>query len=37
MQLWAEEFEKVYPDVKIEIEGKGSATAPTLSLRERRN
>lgn len=28
MTLWAEGFSKFYPNVKIEIEGKGSATAP---------
>ncbi len=28
MTLWAEEFKKSYPAAKIEIEGKGSATAP---------
>lgn len=28
MTLWAEEFYKFYPNVKIEIEGKGSTTAP---------
>jgi phosphate transport system substrate-binding protein len=28
MALWAKGFEAHYPDVKIEIEGKGSATAP---------
>jgi phosphate transport system substrate-binding protein len=28
MTLWAEGFYKFYPNVKIEIEGKGSATAP---------
>ncbi len=28
MTLWAEEFETVYPNVKIQIEGKGSSTAP---------
>jgi phosphate transport system substrate-binding protein len=28
MTLWAEDFRKVYPSVKIEIEGKGSSTAP---------
>jgi phosphate transport system substrate-binding protein len=28
MTLWAEGFNKVYPGVKIEIEGKGSSTAP---------
>lgn len=28
MSLWAEGFKKYYPNVRIEIEGKGSATAP---------
>jgi phosphate transport system substrate-binding protein len=28
MTLWAEDFRKLYPGVKIEIEGKGSSTAP---------
>jgi len=28
MTLWAEGFQKMYPNVKIEIEGKGSSTAP---------
>lgn len=28
MALWAEGFRKFYPDVKIEVEGKGSNTAP---------
>ncbi len=28
MTLWAEEFNKLYPNVKIQIEGKGSSTAP---------
>jgi ABC-type phosphate transport system substrate-binding protein len=28
MTLWAEGFRSVYPNVKIEIEGKGSGTAP---------
>ena len=28
MTLWAEEFKKFYPNVNIEIEGKGSSTAP---------
>jgi len=28
MTLWAEGFTKFYPDVHIEIEGKGSSTAP---------
>jgi phosphate transport system substrate-binding protein len=28
MQLWAENFKKYYPNVNIQIEGKGSSTAP---------
>ena len=28
MALWAEEFRKSYPNVQVEIEGKGSSTAP---------
>jgi phosphate transport system substrate-binding protein len=28
MTLWAEQFKKFYPNVKIQIEGKGSSTAP---------
>lgn len=28
MTLWAEGFQSAYPNVKIEIEGKGSSTAP---------
>ena len=28
MTLWAEGFQKEYPSVKIQIEGKGSSTAP---------
>ena len=28
MTLWAETFYKFYPNVKIQIEGKGSTTAP---------
>jgi phosphate transport system substrate-binding protein len=28
MTLWAESFQKHYPSVKIQIEGKGSSTAP---------
>lgn len=28
MTYWAEDFRKVYPNVNIQIEGKGSATAP---------
>jgi phosphate transport system substrate-binding protein len=28
MTLWAEQFKKMYPNVPVEIEGKGSSTAP---------
>jgi phosphate transport system substrate-binding protein len=28
MTLWAEEFQKLYPSVRIQVEGKGSSTAP---------
>lgn len=28
MTLWAEGFQKMYPNVQVEIEGKGSSTAP---------
>ncbi len=28
MTLWSESFRKVYPNVRIQIEGKGSSTAP---------
>src|SRR5215203_2059516 len=28
LTLWAEEFRKMYPNVKIQVEGKGSSTAP---------
>ena len=28
MTLWAESFNKFYPNVKVQIEGKGSSTAP---------
>ncbi len=28
MALWAESFRRLYPNVKIQIEGKGSSTAP---------
>lgn len=28
MTLWAESFRKLYPNVRIQIEGKGSSTAP---------
>ena len=33
MAPWAKGFEGLYPDVKIEIEGKGSATAPPALLK----
>jgi phosphate transport system substrate-binding protein len=32
MTLWGEEFKKMYPNVKIEIEGKGSSTAPAALI-----
>ena len=32
MTLWAEGFRKHYPSVKVEIEGKGSSTAPPAPL-----
>jgi phosphate transport system substrate-binding protein len=32
MALWTEGFQKFYPGVKIEVEGKGSATAPTALI-----
>ena len=28
MTLWAETFRKYYPNVKVQVEGKGSSTAP---------
>ena len=28
MTLWGEAFAKMYPNVKIQVEGKGSSTAP---------
>ena len=28
MTMWAESFRKIYPNVNIQIEGKGSSTAP---------
>jgi phosphate transport system substrate-binding protein len=28
MTLWAEEFRRMYPSVRIQVEGKGSSTAP---------
>lgn len=32
MTLWAEGFNKFYPNVKVEIEGKGSSTAPAALI-----
>ncbi|MEN9827190.1 MAG: hypothetical protein RI953_2935 [Pseudomonadota bacterium] len=32
MALWSEAFRKFYPGIKIEVEGKGSATAPTALI-----
>lgn len=32
MTHWSEEFRKFYPNVKVEIEGKGSSTAPTALI-----
>jgi phosphate transport system substrate-binding protein len=32
MALWAEGFHKIYPSVQVEIEGKGSGTAPTALI-----
>lgn len=32
MQLWADGFKKIYPDVNIQIEGKGFNTAPPALL-----
>ena len=32
MELWAEGFQSIYPNVKIDVEGKGSSTAPPALL-----
>jgi phosphate transport system substrate-binding protein len=32
MALWAEGFKKMYPNVQVEIEGKGSSTAPAALI-----
>jgi phosphate transport system substrate-binding protein len=32
MEAWAKGFEKLYPDVKVEVEAAGSATAPSALL-----
>jgi phosphate transport system substrate-binding protein len=33
MTLWAEGFQRVYPNVRIQIEGKGSSTAPPALIK----
>jgi phosphate transport system substrate-binding protein len=32
MTLWAETFRKMYPNVKVQVEGKGSSTAPAALI-----
>jgi phosphate transport system substrate-binding protein len=32
MTLWAEAFTKVYPNIKVQVEGKGSSTAPAALI-----
>jgi phosphate transport system substrate-binding protein len=32
MTLWGEEFAKMYPNVRIQVEGKGSSTAPAALI-----
>ncbi len=32
MTLWAESFTKLYPNIKVQVEGKGSSTAPTALI-----
>src|SRR3970040_2929107 len=32
MTLWAEGFIKMYPNVKVQVEGKGSSTAPAALI-----
>ena len=32
MTLWAEGFKKAYPNVNVQIEGKGSSTAPPAPM-----
>ncbi len=32
MTLWAEAFRKLYPNVKVQVEGKGSSTAPAALI-----
>ncbi|MEM1203173.1 MAG: phosphate ABC transporter substrate-binding protein [Acidobacteriota bacterium] len=37
MTLWAEKFKEVYPNVQVEIEGKGSSTAPPALIEGQSN
>jgi phosphate transport system substrate-binding protein len=32
MALWAESYQRLYPNVQVEIQGKGSSTAPTALI-----
>jgi phosphate transport system substrate-binding protein len=32
MTLWAETFRRSYPNVKVQVEGKGSSTAPAALI-----
>jgi phosphate transport system substrate-binding protein len=32
MTLWAETFKRLYPNVRVQIEGKGSSTAPAALI-----
>jgi phosphate transport system substrate-binding protein len=32
MTLWAESFTKLYPNIKVQVEGKGSSTAPAALI-----
>jgi phosphate transport system substrate-binding protein len=32
MTLWAESFTKMYPNIKVQVEGKGSSTAPAALI-----
>ncbi|MEX2120309.1 MAG: PstS family phosphate ABC transporter substrate-binding protein [Pirellulales bacterium] len=32
MQYWTESFQRYYPNVQVEVQGKGSATAPTALI-----
>ena len=37
MTLWAEKFKEIYPNVQVEIEGKGSSTAPPALIEGQSN